>query len=75
MCWKDKIKNYRSIKGYYCAIFIILIIAVLITWENLSSLEELFKKGSTYEITEIIAIITTSALVFGVLTHLRQIQS
>ena len=66
MCKKDELKNYSSIIYYYCAISIVLIIAGIITWSNVSLLETFFKNNSNY-ITE---IITTSVLAIGVLVYI-----
>lgn len=66
MCWKDEMKNCRSKKCLYCAITIILILAGLITWFDVSLLEKFFEDFSYYKT----AIITTSALALGVLVYI-----
>lgn len=66
MCWKHEIKICRSIKCFYCSIFIILILAGLITWHYVSLLDKFFEDFSQYKT----AIITTSVLAIGVLVYI-----
>jgi hypothetical protein len=66
MCWKDMMKNFWSKKYLFCATTIILILAGLITWFDVSLLEKFFIDYSNYKT----AIITTSALAIGVLVYI-----